>query len=51
MFLKVLSGCGVVLFRFQHELEVREKSGRGPGGVRERFQSGLGRILVVFTRF
>ena len=32
MFVEVLRGCGVVLFPFKEELEVRDGSGRGPGG-------------------
>ena len=54
MFLEVLRWCGVALFSFKEELEVLERSGRGPGGpgeLRERSGGGFPKVLVVFNWF
>ena len=50
MFVEVLRGRGVVLLRFQEELEVRERSGRGPGGVRERSRDWLRVVYMPGAR-
>ena len=51
MFVEVLRGRGVVLLRFQEELEVGERSGRGPGGVRESSGRGPGKVFRGFWWF
>ena len=48
MFFEVLRGCGIVLFRLKEELEVREGSGRGPGGVQESSGRGPGEVFRGF---
>ena len=51
MFVEVLRGRGVILLRFQKELEVRERSGRGLGGVRESSGRGPGKVFRGFWWF